>query len=244
MKILDAIWEKRNLGLTCIEVTIEEQDTVDVIKNQLAKLNAQYTVIKVPVGRPDMMFCLSEMGYTFIEGVINITKNIRGVTLSGIQKRLADSVDYALMDEGDMRTLGDEIRKNMFETDRIYLDPFFTQQQAADRYIGWIGDEVARGTDVYKLTYKSEAIGFFTMKDLGNGVYYPFLAGMYESHRQSGLGFNIAYKPMCEIATRGGKSISTYISTNNNNAVRLHVSLGFSFDQTVYVYVKHNHKSQ
>lgn len=240
MKIIDAVWEKRNLGVTCFEVAIETTDTVADVKHRLPQLAAQYVVIKVPAGRSDIMFCLSELGYAFIEGSIHITKIVKNFELSGIQKRLGDSVGHALMDEGDMQVLQNEIRKGMHDTDRIYLDPYFTKKQAGDRYIGWIQDEVARGSGVYKMIYKGQSIGYFTMKDLGDGVYYPFLAGMYESHRNSGLGLNITYKPICEIAARGGKSISSYISTNNDKAVRIHVSMGFSFDQITYVYVKHN----
>jgi hypothetical protein len=240
LKIIDAVWEKRNLGVTCVEITVETTDTLADLGKRLPQLPAQYMVIKVPAGRSDVMFCLPEMGFAFIEGSIHVTRDMRNLELSGIQKRLADSVAYALMDERDMQTLHDEIRKGMFDTDRIYLDPYFGKEQAANRYIGWIRDEVARGSDVYKLTYKGQSIGFFTMKDLGGGVYYPFLAGMYQSHKNSGLGFNITYKPMCEIAARGGKLLSTYISTNNDKVVRIHASMGFSFDQMTYVYVKHN----
>jgi ribosomal protein S18 acetylase RimI-like enzyme len=127
----------------------------------------------------------------------------------------------------------------MHDTDRISLDPHFTKEQAASRYIGWIQDEVARGADLYKLIYKNQSIGYFTMKDLGNGVYYPFLAGIYQGHGNSGLGFNIAYQAMREIAARGGKSVSTYISTNNDRAIRLHVNMGFRFEEVTYVYIKH-----
>jgi FR47-like protein len=63
---------------------------------------------------------------------------------------------------------------------------------------------------------------------------------MYESHQSSGMGFLVAYKPMCEVAARGGRTISTHISTNNDRAIRIHVSLGFSFGQVTYVYVKHS----
>jgi hypothetical protein len=240
LKVIDAVWEKRNLGVTCFEVTIETTDTLEDVKNRLPHLAAQYVVIKVPTGRSDIMFCISEMGYIFIEGSIHITRTVKNLELFGIQKRLADSVGYALMDKGDIKVLQDEIRKGMHDTDRIYLDANFTRKQSAERYIGWIQDEIVHGSDVYKLTYKGESIGYFTMKDLGDGVYYPFLAGMYKSHNNSGLGFNIAYKPMCEIAARGGKLISTYISTNNERVVRILVSMGFSFDQINYVYVKHN----
>lgn len=239
MKVVDAVWERRNLGVSCVEVAIETSDTAAGVKNGLARLATQYLVVKVPAGRSDVMFCLSEMGCSFIEANIHITRKIAHLELSGIQKRLAASVSYAPMQGGDMQVLWDELRNGMHDTDRIYLDSHFTKEQAANRYIGWIQDEVARGSDVYKLIYKDQSIGYFTMKSLGDGVYYPFLAGMYQSHRNSGLGFNIIYKPMCEIGARGGTSVSTHISTNNGRAVRLHVSMGFRFDEITYVYIKH-----
>jgi len=239
LNIVDAVWERRNLGVSCVEVAIETSDTAAEVKNGLARLATQYLVVKVPAGRSDVMFCLSEMGCSFIEANIHITRKIAHLELSGIQKRLAAGVSYAPMQESDMQVLWDELRNGMHDTDRIYLDSYFTKEQAANRYIGWIQDEVARGSDVYKLIYKDQSIGYFTMKSLGDGVYYPFLAGMYQSHRNSGLGFNIIYKPMCEIGARGGTSVSTHISTNNGRAVRLHVSMGFRFDEITYVYIKH-----
>jgi hypothetical protein len=240
VRIVDAVWELRNLGVSCLEVAIEATDTEAEVRNRLSRLTAQYLVVKVPAGRADLMFCLSDLGYGFIEASIHITRKVAHRELPAIQKRLADSVSYAPMQECDMQVLWNELRKGMHDTERVYLDPHFTREQAANRYICWIQDETAHGADLYKLLYQGQSIGYFTLKHLGGGVYYPFLAGMYEGHRSSGLGFNIAYKPMCEIAARGGESISTYISTNNDKAVRIHVSMGFRFEEIKYVFVKHN----
>jgi hypothetical protein len=216
---------------------------VEELDSALARIRSQYLVVKVPAGCSDLMFRISEAGCSFIEAVIHVTRQTADLELSGIQKRLADSVGYAAMQESDMERLWEEIRSGMYDTDRVSLDPHFSREQASNRYVGWIKDEIARGADVYKLLYQNQSIGYFTMKDLGDGVFYPFLAGMYRSHRTSGLGFNIAYKPMCEIAARGGTSVSTFISTNNDSAVRLHASLGFRFHQISYVYVRHNHSA-
>jgi len=240
LRIIDAIWEKRNLGVTCVEATIEPADTIAEIRSQLAEASAQYMVVKLPAGRADAMFCLSELGYAFIEASIHITWKVAPLELSGLQRRMADGTGHALMDDADRQVLWSELRKGIHNTDRASVDPHFAKERAAERYVGWIQDELARGTDVYKLTLKGQAIGYFTMKHLGDGVYYPFLGGMYESHQNSGLGFLVAYKPMCEVAARGGRSISTYISTNNERAIRIHVSLGFNFGQVTYVYVKHS----
>jgi hypothetical protein len=240
LKIIDAVWEKRNLGVTCFEVRIETADSWKEVENQLNQLNAQYVVVKVPAGRSDIMIRIASLGYIFIEGSIHVSIAVKNVELSGIQKRLGESVDYGLMEANDLDVLWNELRSGMHDTDRIYLDLHFTKKQAADRYIGWIQDEMCRGTDAYKMTYKGQSVGYFMMKDLGEGIYYPFLAGMYKSNRNPGLGFNICYKPICEIKARGGKSISSYISTNNEKSVRIHADMGFSFDEITYVYVKHN----
>jgi len=240
VKIVDAVWERRNLGVTCAEITLESKDTDADIRSALAELRVEYLVVRVPAGRVDLTFCLSRMGCSFIETIIHVTRRIDGLQLSGVQKRLAEAVTYAPMQESDIQNLWCEIRKGMHDSDRISLDPYFERSQAGERYIGWIQDEVARGADVYKLVFKSQSIGYFTMKDLGEGTYWPFLAGMYESHRNSGLGFNIVYKSMCEVAARGGKLVSTYISTNNDRAIRLHVNMDFRFEEVTYVFIKHN----
>ena len=240
MKIIDAIWEQRNLGVTCVEVAIEPTDTLDAIRQGLVEIAAQYVVVKLPAGRADAMFCVSQLGYTFVETSIHVTWKVVPTPLSGIQQRMADSTRHVLMDDADKQVLWSELRKGIHETDRVSVDPYFAKDRAAERYVGWIQDEIARGADVYKLTLKDQSIGYFTMKHLGDGIYYPFLGGMYESHRKSGLGVIVAYKPMCEVTARGGRSISTHISTNNESAVRMHVSLGFNFGQMTYVYIKHS----
>ncbi|MDR1732839.1 MAG: hypothetical protein LBR61_12175, partial [Synergistaceae bacterium] len=125
-------------------------------------------------------------------------------------------------------------------TDRVYLDPAFSPKQAANRYIGWIGDEIERGCDLYKLIYKDQSIGFFTFKDLGEGVYFPFLSGMYSGFKQGGLGLGTAYYPVIETKKRDGKQTSSYISSNNVSTVKNHVFLKYYFDDINYVYVKHN----
>jgi hypothetical protein len=240
VKIVDAVWERRNLGVTCAEITLESKDTEADLRSALTELRARYLVVRAPASRLDLTFCLPSIGFSFIEAIIHVTRRIDGLELSGVQKRLANAVTYAPMQESDLQDLWSEIRKGMYDSDRISLDPYFAKGQAGERYIGWIQDEVARGGDVYKLVFKNQSIGYFTMKDLGDGTYWPFLAGMYESHRSSGLGFNIVYQSIREVAARGGKLVSTYISTNNESAIRLHVNMAFRFEEVTYVFVKHN----
>lgn len=242
MKIVDAVWEKRNLGVTCCEITVEPDDVFTQIRRQLEFQPAQYMVVKVPPERPDVMFELGGIGYTFIECMIHLTHDLRrpNIQLDKLQQRLADAVDYALMDDSDINFLFSKIQGGLFQTDRIAIDSHFTKEQAANRYIGWISDELEKGANIYKFLYRDKPIGFFTFKDLGDGIYYPFLVALYDAQESAGLGFNVVYKPICEILKRNGRGLSTYISSNNLNALNVNIAFGCKFQDVHYVYVKHS----
>ena len=149
-------------------------------------------------------------------------------------------MEYREMESKDLTGLYTEIHNGLFGTDRIILDPYFTKEQAAQRYCNWIADELERGSQAYKITYKTDTIGFFTFKQIDEGVFYPFLAGLYKKFESLGMGFTTLRKPIDESIARGGKMISTYASTNNLPVVRSHTQQGFLLNNLQYVFVKHN----
>lgn len=243
MKVVDAFWEKRNLGVECKEIVIETNDSVSVIDeiNELVN-TTEYVVLKVPINRFDICSLMPKLGFAFIEGSINFELPLKQALLMPLQQRLNTAVTYAEMQANDLNELYTEIKGGLFGTDRILLDPFFTPEMAAIRYVNWITDELNRDTQVYKILYKKDTIGFFTFKESAKGVYYPFLAGLYKSYASSGLGFTTLRKPIDEALKRGGNLISTFASTNNLPVVRAHTQQGFSIKQIHYVFVKHNIK--
>lgn len=239
MKIIDATWEKRNLGVYTQEVTIEESDSIDEIKKELDSLDSEYRVVKIPTGKLDAMWQLEDMGYKFIETSVHVVHDLKHLELDGLLKRIDDGITYELMDDEDINHMFEEIEQGLFYTDRIALDPMFTVEQAANRYVGWLKDEISRGTEMYKYIYKNQIVGFFAFKRVGEGIYFPFLAGIYKDFQKSPLGMVYLYKPLIEAKKRNAKCVSTYISTNNSNAVRMHVQFGFTFKEMKNVYVKH-----
>lgn len=240
MKIIDAFWEKRNLGVSCKEIVISETDSISEIRQLAPLLNSvDYLVAKVPVGRFNVNSYLTSLGFAFVEATINMRLQIKDAILSPLQQRLNTVISYEEMNNDDLEQLFIEIQQGLFATDRILLDPMFTPSQAANRYINWIKDELGRKSQVYKIIYKDENIGFFTFKMLEDGVYYPFLAGMYSDYSSSGLGFTTLRKPIEEVIRREGNMISTYVSSNNNAVIRTHLQLGFTVQEMSYVYIKH-----
>ena len=239
MRIVDAVWEKRNLGVSTQEVTIDPEDENDLIIDGIRSLDADYQVVKIPTGKVETMWKLHDMGFKYIETAIHVTHDLKNILMSPLQKRVDGVVSYDKMNEEDITQLYDEFQKGLFNTDRIIMDPFFSRELAGRRYIGWIEDERKKGSELYKIVYKDKAVGFFSYKHVGDGIYYPFLASIYKDYQDRPFGMVYLYKPIYETIRRCGKMVSTYISTNNRNAVRLHVEAGFQFREVSNVLVKH-----
>ena len=242
MKIVDAYWEKRNLGLDCVEISIELSDTATEFESRLKNIDAPYTVVKVPSNKSDILFNMTELGFTFVETLLNYVHNLKSIELTGIHKRLDNAIYYEKMNDNDFTQLYKEMQTGIFKTDRISLDPFFSCEIAAQRYLNWIRDEIARDTAIYKVCYKKDSIGFFTFKETDKDIYYPFLAGLYSKYNQSGLGMYIIQKTREECVKRQAKGISTYVSSNNISVIKVHNMLRYTFNKINYIFVKHNNQ--
>lgn len=239
MKIVDAFWEKRNLGVNCKEITFEVNDTVDTLKAAIINNSANYMVVKIPTDRPELLFKLPEWGFSFVECILRMEHDLKNIQLPKIWERLNNDIRYYPMNEIDMEQLFREIENGLFSTDRICIDPYFSKKVAARRYINWIKDEMRMGSDVYKICFKEEAIGFFTFKETENDIYFPFLAGLYTKYLNSGMGFAINLKALEEAIARKGRKIYGYISTNNPSVVKIQYTLGYTLTNIQYVFIRH-----
>lgn len=241
MIIVDPHWEKRNLGVDCYEILVEENDTLEDFKYNFEQISVrQYMVIKVPVARFDVMQELTNRGFVFIEGSVSLEHCLDDLKLNNLQKRINKSIAYNLMNDSDHKYVYSQIFEGIFNTDRINLDPFFTTQQAANRYVNWIGDEIKKGACLYNVVYDNQNIGFFILKEIGDGVYYPFLASLFNNHKYSSLGLFVILKILECCLNNKAKLIKTSVSTNNLPALKIHSSLGFQIENITYTYIKHN----
>jgi hypothetical protein len=88
--------------------------------------------------------------------------------------------------------------------------------------------------------YKSEDVGFFTYKDIGNGVYFPFLGGLYKENAKAGIGVTLNLCEIEEAGKRNAKKMLSAYSTNNRGASAIHLQMGYILDEIMCVFVKHN----
>ena len=241
MKIIDAYWEKRNLGVSSTEIIIEPKDKLDVLDEitQLL-LSTAYITVKIPPTRIDFISEFSQKGFLFIETQINIEKDLKKIDLSEPYNRFNAEITYAQMDEQDFEHFLHELELDIFDTDRIALDTHFSKGISAKRYANWMRDEFSRGTELYNIIYERDKIGFFSMQKKSDKIYSLPLGGLYKPYKASGFGFAIVQKPLEIAYSRGAKKVVTSNSSNNLWSLKCHLLCGFSISSLSYVFIKHN----
>lgn len=244
LKIIDAVWERRNLGVTATEVVVDVDDSVNEVVEGLQSLTTEYVVVKLPICRVDVSFALSKLGFTFIETMNHLIHHMNLMPLDSRKKEIYTNTEFLPMMKIDIDNMYTKIKEGLFKTDRISLDPYFTTQQSANRYIGWISDELKQGSEIYKFVYNGENYGYVGFKKISETEYQDFIYGIYPRFQGKGLAFNMTYKLVNELKTRGITAIHVYISSNNTSSLQSRIRHGYVFNSFTYIFIKHNKISE
>ena len=245
MKIIDAFWEERNLGVTCYELELVLADRTDEVAAALDNLGErQYMVAKIPASRFDLLQLFQGRGYSFIETAIKLEYdykklNYQPPAVPDALKRIQEKCSWGPMNQDELSQLSCEIKNNMFTTDRIYVDPAFTHEQAARRYDLWVKDLIARGAVPYKAVVGDEIIGFFIGEQISEGLSRGTLGGLYEEYKASGMGYWYLYATFMCSREHGVKKCVTQVSACNPAILKLHTTFGAAIKGCEYVLVKH-----
>lgn len=241
MKVVNAVWEKRNLGVDCVEISIDMNDGLNVIEKKLDEIGSvEYMVARVPSERIDVVQLFQGRGYAFIEAAIKLNNNIQKIQMPKKVARVCKDVTWKVMDEKDLVVLYSEIEDNIFKTDRIILDPYFTSEQAALRYENWIKDLVKKGTLPYNVMYNGKTVGFFLNKEIEPGVFDGILAGAYSDYEGSGMGICIQYAGVEFARNLNAKRYIGHVSANNPAVLKSLELIGFEIKLIEYILIKHN----
>ena len=244
MKVIDAVWEKANLDVSCNEVIVEKEDTVESLQSQYDEVFGQkdYVVVKVGPNHFAIHEFLESHGFRFVEvsiGVKLLRKNFRIPEL--IKKASQSSCKWKIMDQKDIDTLFDKIKTGLFDTDRVYLDPYFSKELAARRYINWISTLIQKNVLPHKFLFKDKAVGFFIQESEGhemNGI----LGGIYGDYKgMTGVGGLWLYATYSEAFAHEEIDIFRgHVSSNNLNVLKLHLLFGANVESMQYIFIKHN----
>lgn len=239
MKIIEAYWEKRNLGLLSKEIVVELGDTVAEVGKVLKEVYGEYIVVSLPSGRKDLYDLMTAYSYSFVESTIHLEMNICAYHLKEDQKEIASHLTYTLNDINVRERIEQEIRKGMYNTDRISIDNRFSQKDTTNHYLGFLNDELSRGATIMEFKYNGLPIGYSCLRRTSDMKWHQSLVGMYEIYRGKGLGFSFSYLQAKELAQRQVSILSTVVSSNNIASLHVHTKNGFVPINIRYVFVKH-----
>lgn len=241
MKVVNAVWEKRNLGVDCVEISIDHKDTVHEVEVSLNEIGAvEYMVARIPSERIDVVQLFQAQGYEFIEAAVKLNNNLRKTKIPEKIMRVCKNVAWEAMNKEDLRILYSEVRKNIFKTDRIILDPYFTAEQAAKRYQNWIKDLVEMGETPYKVKYNGQTVGFFLNKEIEPGTFDGILAGTYSDYEGSGMGVCVQYAGIEMAKRKNAQRYIGHVSANNPAVLKSLELIGFETKLIEYILIKHN----
>lgn len=242
MKIVDATWEKRNLGVDVIEVSCAENDSAEELADTLKGINTPYSVVKIPSGCISLLFKAQQEGYRVIELSFEIQGDIRRIHTPEIYERFIKHITMEKAEGLILERVLDEIKRGeIFKTDRIAIDPFFSTEIAGQRYYNWSRDILEDGGFMGVLYYKEQPVAFnlsILSKD-GNGISDGILGGLLPEAPNLGLGFLVVHaeNEICRILH--GKHCLGRVSSNNLPILRLHTQFGYEIKNATYILVKH-----
>lgn len=247
MKCINAEWEIRNLGVRTVEISVEKKDLelsetefLQAVENYRQQYSAKYVVVKSDTRYPAISFFLQKTGYWLIENQIGL-KLYREDAIRAFEeyKNLFEGVSYRQATEGDMEIIYRELKRGMFKTDRIALDPFFGVEIANRRYAFWIKDAVNQGAKTCICLYKNNPVGFSVDKEKNNKIYDSLLGGIFARDELHNFGAAASQASTKKFIDGNYEFEKTAVSSNNLNVLQLHLMFGRKIDKIKNVFVKH-----
>ena len=239
MDLIEAVWEERNLGVSTLEAIFDVNDDVQENLQIIHSRSEKYLVLKIPTQLATATLSVQEDGFRFIEVITSCTHDAILPKLTPLQTRLSKSIERGPITSTNRNLLETAISKSLFKTDRVYLDPEFTSEQAATRYLGWVRDELDLGGEIMQITTKGRLLGFFVLRSLGGSKFVCNLAGLMPEYQSSGLGYFLNYFQILEVGLKHGIELKSTFSSNNRGASAVHLAIGYTLKEQFNVFVKH-----
>lgn len=239
MKKIDAYWEKRNLDKKVLEIQFDADESVDCLATlEDDYANYEYIVAKVPKRRIDLVHDLEEAEFRFMETQMEMTMNLTKLTESSrLAKKKSGHIQFQTIDTIErLEELLSNIDDNLFVTDRVSLDPIFDTNLAYKRYVNWIRDGFLSGNAlIVEATLESNKIGFYFFLRGKDRTIHAVLASLYKNYRRKAIGIRFAKEVLIWLAEAGYTKMILMVSSNNLEALRAYLFVGFEMKEICYI---------
>jgi hypothetical protein len=243
MKTIHATWELDNLGLDTYELLLEPGDTLEILaqkERRCIEKGARYLVVKTPVNCPQLLFGLPSLGYTFVETVFHVAIKRKDYAMPATIARFDRGLTVMeRTSPGDRERIDSLIRAGIFTSDRVSIDPFFSQAQSGNRFANWVDRMISSGGRLYEVLQGERPFGFFAVSRVNQDTVDPVLMGLYDEAHDRGMGALLHKKTLDTCFTWDCKQLSSTIVSNNWKVLRVYLNAGATVSDTLYTYVKH-----
>ena len=243
MKTTHAVWELDNIGADAWEIVLDADDTPEALAAEEARLRAlgaQYLVVKTPVNCPRLLFGLPRLGYTFVEMVFHVMIRREAYHMPDTIARFDRGLRVVERREAcERERVYALIRRGVFVSDRVSIDPAFGVQKGGNRYANWLESMLQKGGCLYEVLSGEKPIGFFVICRKDENTVDPVLMGMYDEKNDRGMGALLHKKTLDTCFTHPCKRLTSTIVSNNAKVLHVYVNAGATITDTLYTYVKH-----
>ena len=243
MKVTDAKWELKNLGLRVCELEFAADEVIPaggVIPGTEA---FDYIVAKVPAGNTRAAHRLEEIGYRYLENQVNISfsaKHLLRIDNDWIRK--FESVECReISSDKEYREIVKRTRQGLFERDRFSIDPLIDKSLPDNRIANWIEDLMGRDNcSFFSIGRGPDPAGYFILENRGRSVYIT-MAGVFREYQGKGYSFLLLYHILRVCAERGSDRITASVSINNLKTINTFTRfINFMINEVFMVFRKYN----
>lgn len=229
MKIIQATWEKRNFGCDAYEILLDKNDLQNV-EASLGTIRAQnfadaYVVVKLPVGNLKLLHALEDEGFRFLETQLFLVDRFEPLEKPEQIERMMQGVERNVVPKKKdaWESIISRITPEMFDTDRVCLDPKLGKDIACLRYQNWCRDLFDNPNSwMWVLSVNNEEVSFgINVRDEKKGFENGILGGVFAPYK--GLGYGVF---QILDASESMKKTKTVVSSNNQGMLRVYQSYG------------------
>lgn len=242
MKIINATWEKRNLGCDAYEIQIERKDLKN-FSEVMAELKKQdfsgaYVTVKMPVGNLEALHALEDDGFRFMETQYHLRKDLSDYETPVMLIPYVEQLKRVEIEKNreKWQEIVDMITPEMFTTDRIYLDPLLSYGTSCKRYKNWMMDLVEKsGVRLFIVKDNDDVIAYsLEVWDMDKKVVNALLGGVFEKYQKEGYGL-LSWDNGLRYYKKNKVSIDTDISSNNQAVFDVYMFFDYKITKQTYV---------
>lgn len=222
MKIIDAFWEKRNLGLTVCEIIFDNNEIINLDAISDLEKSYNYLVAKVPGDSVSLVHDLESYGFRYLENqlVLYVLSNELLNIEKDWERRFLDISCEKVSDKKELDNICDQVKKGLYIKGRISADPEIEKGISDLRIVNWLNDLSGKeNTFIYRLVRDKSIIGYFALEKINSTHLNVIQAGIFSDYQNKGFSFLIPYN-ILKIAYKNKiKGIFALVSSNNTKMI-------------------------